>query len=88
MSPANQVLILAAPGGFLILRVADNSGRAEFSDRQILDRAGLRADQTRFSLSRPCRRSRSPSFPSPTSTRFAVTIRALAVFASATGSAS
>ena len=50
MPPADQVLVFARPRGFLVLRVADDSGGAEFANGEILHRAGLRGNQYDFSF--------------------------------------
>src|ERR1700677_3323894 len=41
MSPPDQVVVLARPSRFLVLRITDDSRGTEFSDRKILNLAGL-----------------------------------------------
>ena len=41
MSPPDQVVVLSRPCRFLVLRITDDSHRAELSDRKILHLAGL-----------------------------------------------
>src|SRR6516225_936876 len=48
--PADGGLVFTGPGGFLILRVADDSGGAEFADGEILYGARLRAGEDEFAL--------------------------------------
>ena len=45
MAPADQALVLAPPGGALVLRPGDDAGGAEAADRQLLDRARLRGGE-------------------------------------------
>src|ERR1700723_568783 len=41
MSPSDQVVVLARPSRFLVLRIADDSHGTELPDRKILPLAGL-----------------------------------------------
>ena len=61
--PAHQVLVLAPPGRALVLRVADDAGRAARLDRQRRHRRRLRRRRARSSRARPCPRSRLRACP-------------------------
>src|SRR5580692_10945903 len=50
VTPADQIFVFAGPRGFLILRVADDSSSAEFSDGDVLHSTGWRGDQDDLSF--------------------------------------
>ena len=63
----------------LVLRVADDAGRAELLDRQPRDRARLRRGQHELARARPCPRSRSSACPRRRRPARRVDVAALAV---------